>query len=108
VSEPPQGKRKGSGIYPWVIRALSLSLVLAMIDCWSGFFLGSTPCSLSLYKLRDGGTTGSIGFGYCLTYYRQLDARVYGPEVWFWFTPFVLSAAHNRLEVHWVWKARHD
>ena len=53
--------------------------------------------------LKDGGTTGSVGFGYVLTYYRQMDGRAYGPEVWFWFAPFVISAAHWHVEVRWLW-----
>ena len=88
----------------WIIRAICLSLLLAMIDCWSGDFLGGTLCSVPLYKLRDGGTTGSVGFGYSLTYYRQMDGRADGPKVWFWFTPIVIDAAHHGIKVRWLWK----
>lgn len=53
--------------------------------------------------MKDGGTTGSVGFGYFLTFYRRMSGEPYGPEVWFWFTPFVISAAHRHVEVRWVW-----
>jgi hypothetical protein len=74
-----------------------------MIDCWAGYFLNSTVCSIPIWAMKDGGSTGSVGFGYYLTYYRKMDGRAYGPEVWFWFTPVVISAAHQNVEVRWLW-----
>jgi hypothetical protein len=79
-----------------------------MIDCSAGYFLGGTVCSIPLWQMRDGGSTGSVGFGYFLTYYRRMDGQAYGPEVWFWFTPFVISAAHRHIEVRWIWKHEVD
>ena len=100
-SNPSNWKRKIPG---WIARLVGLSLLLAMIDCSAGYFLGTTVCSIPIWKMKDGGTTSSVGFGYFLTYYRRMDAKANGPEVWFWFTPFVISAAHRHVELRWLWK----
>jgi hypothetical protein len=76
-------------VLPWVFRAISVSIILAICDSWWATAHTNTLFSKTTWATRDGGTRGYAGFGYSLTYYRSLGGRR-GPEVWFWFTPFRL------------------
>jgi hypothetical protein len=53
-----------------------------------------------MWKLRDGGTTGYLGFGYSLIYYRKIDGE-HGPEISYWFIPFSVYHTTERTGVRW-------
>jgi hypothetical protein len=89
---------------PWVARMMYISLILAMCDCWAAGTERRTPIfSSTIWGMSDGGTRGYVGFGYFLTYYRRMGG-VQGPEVWFWFTPFTVSATTEHVGLHWLWQ----
>src|SRR5690348_1945150 len=69
MNEEPKRRSRTRKIFGWAARVICFSVALAMIDCSTGFFFRNTPCSIQLAKLKDGGTTTSVGFGYFLTYY---------------------------------------
>ena len=52
--------------------------------------------------MRDGGSTGHTGFLYSIVFWRSMSGSPYGPEIWFWFTPFVLDAAHGRTRIRLI------
>ncbi|MDB6022165.1 MAG: hypothetical protein JWQ04_2022 [Pedosphaera sp.] len=107
MSEKPRRSLKRK-ILIWVIRAVCLSIMLAMLDCWSACYMRCTVFSITQFKLKDGGTTGSVGFGYFLTYYRELGGPLEGPVIWFWFSPVVIDAAHPGIRFHWIWALPND
>jgi hypothetical protein len=86
---------------PWVLRLMYVSIMLAVCDSWAAgtHHLGF---SVPLWMMSDGGTTGSMGFGYSLTFYKEISGE-YGPEVWFWFTPFTVSWTTKHTGVRWLW-----
>lgn len=89
---------------PWVVRVMCLSIVLAMLDSWIAGTERRAPLfSITTWAMSDGGTRGYLGFGYSLTYYRRMGG-VYGPEVWFWFTPFTISFTTGHVGVGWLWQ----
>jgi hypothetical protein len=75
-----------------------------MCDTWTALEYRRTFFSTNSWKMRDGGSTGHTGFLYSLVYWRRMDGTAYGPEVWFWFTPFVLDAAHKNPRVRLLWQ----
>ena len=87
--------------WPWVVRALYLSVFLAICDCVVAS-RGDTIFSKRTWAMTDGGTCGYVGFGYSLTYYRPLDASLCGPVVRFWHLPFEISFARSEPEILWV------
>lgn len=89
---------------PWVFRLMCLSIILAMVDSWAEGTDRRDPLfSYRVYKLKDGGTGGSVGLGYSLTYYRAMGGA-HGPEVWFWFTPFTVSWTTEHVGLRWLWQ----
>lgn len=76
---------------------------MAFVDCWSDFYFRHGVFSVTTAAMKDGGTTMSVGPGYFITFWRRLDGAAYGPEIWFWFSPFVIDAAHHGTGVHWIW-----
>ncbi len=89
---------------PWVFRLMCLSLVLAMLDSWVAGTNRRAPLfSKVIWATRDGGTRGSIGFGYTLEYHRTIDGEQ-GPEVWFWFAPFTVSWTTTHTGFRWLWQ----
>ncbi|HTI99763.1 MAG TPA: hypothetical protein VL527_12850 [Dongiaceae bacterium] len=88
---------------PWAVRLMYLSVILAICDSWAaGTDRRDTLFSQTVWAMSDGGTRGYNGFGYCLTYHRRLGGE-FGPEVWFWFTPFRLYYTSSRVGASWVW-----
>lgn len=87
------------------MRAILVSIFMAMLDCWSNVHYSHSVFRFTEAKLSDGGTTLSAGPGYTLVFWRRMDGSAYGPEIWFWFTPFRLDAAHRGIQIHWVWNA---
>jgi hypothetical protein len=89
---------------PWVVRIMLVSVLLAACDSWSAGTERRAPVfSMTTWKMKDGGTTGSVGFGYCLTYYRRMGG-VQGPEVWFWFAPHRFSWTTEHIGLRWLWQ----
>jgi hypothetical protein len=103
MSEQPQRRYWKRKIFVWIIRAVYISVLMAMIDSWSGYSDGHGVFSMTTGGLKDGGTTMSIGPDYSIIFWRSMDGSAYGPEVWFWFTPFIVDAAHRGLRVHLLW-----
>jgi hypothetical protein len=99
---PPQRFRKRK-ITIWIFRVIYAVILMATIDSWSGFFYGHGVFSITLAEMRDGGTTMSVGPGYCMTFWRRMDGKAYGPVIWFWGAPFIVDAAHRGVQVHWIW-----
>ena len=86
----------------WLFYAMCISTILGIVDCWvAGTAYRNTLFSLPMWKLRDGGTTGYIGFGYSLTYFRKIDGE-HGPEISYWFIPFSVYHTTERTGVRWV------
>lgn len=86
----------------WLFYAMCISTILGIVDCWvAGTAYRNTLFSLSMWKLRDGGTTGYIGFGYSLTYYRKIDGE-HGPDISYWFAPFSVYHTSERTGVRWL------
>jgi hypothetical protein len=102
-SPPRSWKRK---IFVWLVRAIYISVILAMCDVCS-LSRGSQPIFSGTWFRTSNEDAGYIGFGYCLVnyvgFYRD-GGRTLGPEVWFWFTPVIISGAHGSIEVRWLWK----
>lgn len=89
---------------PWVARAIYVSIILALCDCWmASTERRVTPFSKGTWAMSDGGTRGSVGFGYALTYHRQMGGE-YGPEVWFWFAPFTVRCTTEHTGLRWLWQ----
>jgi hypothetical protein len=85
-----------------------ISVILAMCDICSLSFGSQHSTLFSASWFRTGNSdAGYIGFGYILfehgSIYRD-GGRTLGPEVWFWFTPVIISGAHGSIEVRWLWK----
>jgi len=76
---------------------------MAIVDCGSGLYYRHGVFSVTTAKWRDGGTTASVGPGYCILYWRVMGGGGDGPEVWFWFTPFVIDTAHRGVQIYWIW-----
>ena len=90
---------------PWVLRIAYVSVLLAICDSWAAGTDRRAPLfSKSTWSMSDGGTRGSIGLGYSLTYYRRLGGE-HGPEVWFWFSPFTIRWTSEHVGVRWLWKS---
>ncbi len=81
-----------------------ISVLMATIDSFTGYYYGHGVFSITMEGIKDGGTTISLGPGYFMTFWRRMDGTAYGPEVWFWFTPFKVDAAHRHVSVRWVWQ----
>jgi hypothetical protein len=91
--------------FPWVLRIAYVSVILAICDSWAAGTERRAPLlSKGTWAMSDGGTRGSIGFGYSLTYYRRLSGEQ-GPEVWFWFSPFTVRWTSEHVGVRWLWKS---
>lgn len=99
--EPRPSRRKR--VATRVLGAVLLSVILATSDMWTGLKYRRTFFSTNSWKMKDGGSTGHTGFLYSLVFWRRMDGSAYGPEVWFWFTPFVIDAAHRGVQIHWIW-----
>lgn len=95
-------------ILPWVFRVMYISIIFALCDSWWATTHRGTIFSRTEWKMKDGGTKGYIGFGYQLTYFRRIGGSHYGPEVWFWFTPFVVDLGHKHAQLCWVWNSMAD
>jgi hypothetical protein len=81
---------------------MSVSIILGIVDCWiAGTSHRDTLFSKSVWKLSDGGTSGYIGLGYSLTYYRKMDGEQ-GSEIWYWFTPFTVYHTTQRTGIRWL------
>jgi len=94
--------RRAKKILLWLLCPIALSIILGMIDCWvAGTSHRSTLFSVPVWKLGDGGTTGYVGFGYSLTYYRKMSGE-HGSEIWYWFTPFTVYDTSERTGVRWL------
>lgn len=89
---------------PWVVRMMYVSIILAMCDSWAAGTERRAPVfSITTWAMEDGGTRGSVGFGYSLTYYRRMGG-IHGPELWFWFTPFTVSWTTEHTGLRWLWQ----
>jgi hypothetical protein len=89
---------------PWAFRIMCLSLVLAILDSWvAGTDRRAPLFSKVLWATKDGGTRGSVGLGYMLTYHRAMGGE-HGPEVWFWFTPFTVCLTTEHTGLRWIWQ----
>jgi len=89
---------------PWVVRIMHISIILAICDSWiAGTGRRAPLFSRTMWAMSDGGTRGSIGFGYSLTYHRQMGGE-YGPEIWFWFCPFTVSWTSEHIGLRWLWQ----
>src|SRR2546430_2463353 len=88
----------------WIVRVMCLSVILAMCDTWTALEYRQTFFSTTSWKMKDGGSTGHTGFLYSLVFWRSIDGAARGPEIWFWFTPFVLDAAHNHMRIRLLWQ----
>ena len=81
---------------------MSVSIILGVVDCWvAGTSHRDTLFSMSVWKLRDGGTSGYVGLGYSLTYYRKMGGE-HGAEIWYWFTPFTVYHTTQRTGIRWL------
>jgi hypothetical protein len=90
-------------IVVWLIRAMYVSIILGLCDSWiASTSHRDTFFSKERWELRDGGTRGYVGFGYSLTYYREMGGE-HGPEIWFWFTPFRIYWTSKRIGASWIW-----
>ena len=88
---------------PWVVRVMYVSLILAICDSLAAGADRAPLFSKATWLMRDGGTSGSVGFGYSLTYHRKVGGGEHGPEVWFWFLPFTVSCTTERVGLRWLW-----
>ena len=85
------------------IRAIYLSVVLAMLDAWTSTSdRRDTLFSHRTSMLRDGGTSLYWGFGYAMNYHREIQGER-GPEIWFWFTPVRILYTSERTGFRWLW-----
>jgi hypothetical protein len=89
----------------WALWAVCASVVLAGCDIWTAQRFRRTWLSVTTWKMKDGGSTGHVGFLYTMVFWRSMDGE-YGPELWFWFSPLVIDAAHGGVTVRWVWAAK--
>ena len=88
---------------PWVVRLMYVSVILAICDSWAAGTERRAPLfSKVTWAMRDGGTRGSVGFGYSLTYHRKMGGE-HGPEVWFWFAPFTVRWTSEHVGLRWIW-----
>jgi hypothetical protein len=101
-SEKPRRMSLKKRFAVWITRAVYVSVIMAVLDGWSGHYFGRGVFSVTTGGLKDGGTTTSIGPGYCMVYWRSMDGSAYGPEIWFWFAPIVVDAAHGGLKLRWL------
>jgi hypothetical protein len=86
----------------WLLCAMGVSTILGIADCWiAGTSHRGTAFSVPVWKLSDGGTSGYIGFGYSLTYYRKMGGE-HGSEIWYWFTPFSVYHTTERTGIRWL------
>lgn len=77
-------------------------IVLALIDTRMVVTKSLAPMfSAASWKLKDGGTTGYTGFGYCLIKQQELQGE-HGPKIWFWFTSFTFSHTTKHLCFQWL------
>lgn len=98
-------KRRGlRPLLPWVGRAAYVSIILAMFDTWSAAEFDRPVFSTNSWKMRDGGTTGHMGFGYELIMHRKLGGE-HGPEVRFFLVPFGLCYTTEKIGVRWPWNS---
>jgi hypothetical protein len=103
----PRRRPLKQAVCVWIVRAVYISVLMAAIDCCSGYYFRHGVFSMTWYGLKDGGTTMSVGPGYCMTFWRRMDGEAYGPEIWFWFTPFRVDMAHRNFQIHWLSKRTH-
>jgi hypothetical protein len=89
---------------PWVVRVMYVSVILAICDSWAAGTERRAPLfSKVTWAMKDGGTRGSVGLGYSLTYHRKMGGE-HGPEVWFWFTPFTVRWTSEHVGLRWLWQ----
>ena len=89
---------------PWVVRVVYVSFALALCDSWiAGTDRRAPLFSRASWAMSDGGTRGSLGFGYCLTYHRSMGGE-HGPEVWFWFSPCTIRFTSEHIGLRWFWQ----
>src|ERR1035437_126713 len=97
--------RRLKKIARWLIYTLCASLMLGAIDCWiAGTNYRDTVFSKTIWMLKDGGTTESVGLGYSITYYRKMQGE-HGPEIWYWFLPFTVYHTTERSGVRWIFSS---
>lgn len=90
---------------PWIVRVMYVSIILAMCDSWAAGTERRAPLfSRVTWAMSDGGTRGSVGFGYSLTYHRTMGGE-HGPEVWFWFMPFTVRWTSEHVGLRCLWQA---
>jgi hypothetical protein len=86
----------------WLLCAMIVSIIFGITDCWvAGTSHRNTLFSVPVWKLSDGGTSGYVGLGYSLTYYRKMGGE-HGSEIWYWFTPFTVYHTSERTGVRWL------
>jgi hypothetical protein len=91
---------------PWVVRVIYVSVILAICDSWAAGTARRAPLfSKVTWAMSDGGTRGSVGFGYSLTYHREMGGE-HGPEVWFWFAPFSVRWTSDHVGLRWIWQPK--
>jgi hypothetical protein len=103
MSDKPKIKFSKRKILIWIVRIIYISVLMAAIDSWTGYRYGHPIFSMTVAGWRDGGTTMTIGPGYGIRFWRPMDGSAYGPVIWFYFTPFVIDAAHRGITIHWLW-----
>ena len=92
-------------ITKWGFRVVYISVILAMCDFWSASTARrDTVFSKCEFRITDGGSAEYVGFGYTMSYLRKMDGSAYGPVLHFWFTPFLIDAAHGKVKMHWLWE----
>jgi hypothetical protein len=97
--------RRLKKILLWLLCAMCISILLGMVDCWlAGTKFRNTLFSRAMWKMLDGSTTGYLGFGYTLIYYRKLDGEQ-GPEIWYWFAPCAFYHTTERTGVRWLFSS---
>jgi len=77
IDNPPPRPRRRK-IVTWIIRVVYAVVLMATIDSWSGFYYRHGVFSITLAKIRDGGTTASVGLGYCMTFLAENGRHGFG------------------------------
>jgi len=107
--DPSKRRSKKRRFLSLMVRAMYVSVILAMCDICSLSF-GHNNKFFSATSFRTSNDDSMyIGFGYCILNHRDVyrdGARTYGPEVYFLFPPVGIDAAHGGVRVHWLWSRR--
>jgi hypothetical protein len=105
-SKPHKGRFWTRQLLVRMVRIMYVSVILAMYDLCT-LSVGGSSTVFSIPTSRTGnGDAIFIGFGYILLNHEDIyrdRAKTFGPEIWFWFTPVIVDAAHGGVQVHWLW-----